>query len=130
MAHGLRTAAHIEKKLRPAYNYSEDSIVGLSMNHHPTHHTSHLLTLDQLQRIKEWHVAHRADHPLEYQLWDALLTFWIMGWVGWLPAFVFGVPWAYPLCLLAIWLPRLYVDWRVRAHRARRLRCDWLHCAR
>ena len=100
------------------------------MNHHPTHHTSHLLTLDQLQRIKEWHVAHRADHPLEYQLWDALLTFWIMGWVGWLPAFVFGVPWAYPLCLLAIWLPRLYVDWRVRAHRARRLRCDWLHCAR
>ena len=99
------------------------------MNRHQTHHPSHPLTLAQLQRIKQWHVAHKAEHPLEYQLWDAVLTLWVMGWVGWVPAFAFGAPWAYPLCLLAIWSPRLYVGWRIRAHEARRLRCDWLDCA-
>lgn len=84
------------------------------------------LTLDELQRIKQWHMAHRADHPLEYQLWDALLTLWAMGWAGWLAAFALEAPWAYPLCALAICSPRLYVGWRARAHAARRLRCDWL----
>src|SRR5579872_3440750 len=99
------------------------------MNPRLTHRSSHHLTLARLQRIKQWHVAHKADHPLEYQLWDAMLTLWIMGWVGWLPAFAFGAPWAYPLCVLGILAPRLYVGWRVRAHKAKRLRCDWLDCA-
>ena len=31
------------------------------------------MTLQELQRIKQWHVAHRADHPLEYHLWDVCL---------------------------------------------------------
>jgi hypothetical protein len=84
------------------------------------------MTLDELQRIKRWHVAHRADHPVEYHLWDAMLTLWLMGWVGWLPAFAFGAVWATPLCMLAMFAPTLYVAWRVRAHRTRRLRCDWL----
>ena len=29
------------------------------------------MTLEELQRIKQWHVDHKADHPLEYHLWDA-----------------------------------------------------------
>jgi hypothetical protein len=84
------------------------------------------MTLNELQRIKQWHVAHRGDHPLEYHLWDAMLTLWMMGWVGWLPAFAFDALWATPLCLLAMSAPTLYVAWRSRAHRAQRLRCDWL----
>ena len=44
------------------------------------------MTLEELQRIKQWHVDHKADHPLEYHLWDAVLTFWLrVGWVGFPP---------------------------------------------
>lgn len=84
------------------------------------------MTLDELQRIKQWHVAHRAEHPLEYQLWDGVLTLWLMGWVGWLPTCAFGQAWAAPLCLAGTLLPGAYVRWRERAHRARKLRCDWI----
>ncbi|MGV3569999.1 MAG: hypothetical protein ACO1PB_05320 [Ramlibacter sp.] len=84
------------------------------------------MTLEELHRIKQWHVNHRADHPLEYQVWDATLTVWLMGWVGWLPTLAFDAFWAAPLCMLAMFAPSLYVGWRLRAHRARRLRCDWL----
>ena len=54
-----------------------------------------------------------------------MLTLWLMGWVGWLPAFAFEAVWATPLCMLAMFAPTLYVTWRVKAHRMRRLRCDW-----
>ena len=84
------------------------------------------MTLDELQRIKQWHVDHRSDHPVEYHLWDAMLTLWLMGWVGWLPAFAFEAMWAAPLCMTAMFAPTLYVAWRSKAHRARRLRCDWI----
>jgi len=84
------------------------------------------MTLDELQRIKQWHVAHRQEHPLEYHLWDAMLTLWVMGWVGWLPAYAFEYFWSMPLCLLAMAAPTLYAAWRTRAHRARKVRCDWL----
>lgn len=84
------------------------------------------MKLAELQRIKQWHLAHCADHPLEYHLWDGVLTLWLAGWVGWLPAFAFAHLWGLPLCLLAIFAPSLYVSWRQRAHCAHRLRCDWL----
>jgi hypothetical protein len=84
------------------------------------------LTLAELQRIKQWHVAHRAQHPLEYHLWDAVLTVWLMGWLGWLPALALDEAWALPLCSLGILCPALYVAWRARAHAAQRVRCDWL----
>ena len=84
------------------------------------------MNLNELQRIKQWHVNHRSDHPVEYHLWDGMLTLWLMGWVGWVPAFAFDALWVMPLCMLAMAAPRLYVTWRVRAHQARRLRCDWL----
>ncbi len=84
------------------------------------------MTLNELQRIKQWHVDHRVEHPLEYHLWDLVLTLWLMGWVGWLPACVFGEAWAAPLCFAGTLLPSLYVAWRTRAHRLHQLRCDWL----
>ncbi|MDI1341407.1 hypothetical protein [Polaromonas sp.] len=88
------------------------------------------LTLLELQRIKQWHLAHKDTRPLEYQVWDAVLTLWIMGWVGWLPAFALEVPLAYPFCVLGMATPQLYVRWRARAHDRCRLRCDWLEPAR
>jgi hypothetical protein len=90
-----------------------------------THPWDHL-GLTQLQRIKRWQVDHQGAHPVEYQAWEAVLTLWVMGWMGWLPAFELEAPWAYPLCLLGILTPKLYVYWRARAHAAGRLRCDWL----
>lgn len=84
------------------------------------------LSLSELQPIKQWHVAHRADHPLEYQLWDAILIFWVMGCIGWLPVFAFSVWWGLPLCAIALFSPSAYVAWRTRAHATQRLRCDWL----
>lgn len=82
-------------------------------------------TIARLQRIKKWHLSHKEDHPLEYQIWDAMLTFWVMGWIAWVPAFALDATWACPLCVLGIWLPGLYVRLRVGAHRAMCLRCDW-----
>lgn len=87
------------------------------------------MTLDQLQSIKRWHVAHRHDHPVEYHLWDTMLTLWVMGWVGWLPTYALDTWWAMPLCALAMAAPSLYVSWRMWAHRTRRLRCDWIRAA-
>ena len=84
------------------------------------------MTLDELQRIKQWHVAHRAEHPLEYHLWDAMLTLWVIGWVGWLPAYLLQKFWSLPLCLLAISAPGLYRSWRQRAHLAQKVHCDWI----
>jgi hypothetical protein len=84
------------------------------------------MTLNELQRIKKWHVAHRADHPVEYHLWDAMLTLWVMGWVGFLPAYAFEQFWTIPLCALAVGAPSMYVTWRMKAHRKQKLRCDWL----
>ena len=87
---------------------------------------NHTLTLAALQRIKQWHLAHRSDHPLEYQVWDTVLTLWVLGWVGWLPAFALDVYLAYPLCLLGMATPQLYVSWRASAHARGRLRCERL----
>jgi hypothetical protein len=84
------------------------------------------MPLTELQRIKQWHVTHRNDHPVEYQLWDAMLTLWVIGWVGWLPAYAFDQLWAIPACVLSIAAPGLYVAWRQKAHREHRLRCDWI----
>lgn len=89
------------------------------------HHMPRHLPLAKLQRIKKWHVEHRPEHPLEYQLWDTMLILWVLGRVGWLPAFALDAPWAYPLCLAAMLAPQLYVGWRLKADAMQRLRCDW-----
>lgn len=85
------------------------------------------ISLKTLQRIKQWHVAHKVEHPLEYQLLDMVFMFWVLGWVGWLPAFALDAECLLPLCVLGIGLPNLYIGWRVAAHEHRRLRCDWLN---
>lgn len=84
------------------------------------------MNLEALQRIKQWHVAHQGDHPVEYHVWDCMLTLWLTGWVGWIPAFTFDALWAAPLLAVAMAAPALYVTWRRRAHEAQRLRCDWI----
>jgi hypothetical protein len=84
------------------------------------------MDLDALQRIKRWHLRHQNEHPVEYRAWDTMLTLWLVGWVGWIPAFAFDALWAAPLLALAMSAPSLYVHLREKAHKARRLRCDWL----
>ena len=79
-----------------------------------------------LQRIKRWLVSHQQDHPVEYHTWDIMLTLWLMGWVGWIPAFAFDALWTVPLLVLGMSAPTLYVAWRAKAHREQRLRCDWI----
>jgi len=85
------------------------------------------VTLAQFQRIKQWRETRHASNPLERRMWEAVMTLWMTGWVGWIPAFGAEAYWAFPLCLLGIFSPRLYVYLRVRAHASQRLRCDWLH---
>ncbi len=85
------------------------------------------VSLAQLQRVKNWHARHRANHPVEARIWETVMTVWVMAWIGWLPAYTFDAPWAYPLCVLGVLMPRLYIQLRLRAHSAGLLRCDWLH---
>ncbi len=82
------------------------------------------MSINELARIKRWHVAHKAQHPLEYHTWDAMLTLWLMGWVGILPAVVLN-PWILLACALCTSAPSLYVRYRVQAHHRHTLRCDW-----
>lgn len=84
------------------------------------------MKLEEMQRIKQWLVAHQREHPVEYHTWDAMLTLWLAGWVGWIPAFAFDALWAAPLLALSMSAPTMYAAWRLRAHRLHRLRCDWL----
>lgn len=84
------------------------------------------ITPAELHRVRQWTLAHRTDHPVEYQLWDAVLTLWLMGWVGWLPTLVLDLWWAPTLCLTGMLMPRLYMTWRANAHARCRVRCDWL----
>lgn len=88
------------------------------------------ITLDLLQTVKQWHVEHAADHPIELQLWDAVLASWLMGWIGWLPTWVLDAWWAAPPLLLGMMAPRLYIGWRAKAHASRRIRCDWIGLVR
>lgn len=87
------------------------------------------MTLDDLHRIKKWHVAHRHTNPVEYQIWDTMLMLWVVGWVGWVPVYACNFIWGLPLCVLGMAAPSLYVSLRLKAHRAKRLRCDWSYAA-
>jgi hypothetical protein len=82
--------------------------------------------LSELHRIQHWCKEHALDHPVEHELWDAVLTVWLMGWVGWLPTWVLDAWWAGVLCVLGMLAPSLYVGWRRHAHALNRLRCDWI----
>lgn len=88
---------------------------------------STLLGLSDLQHIRGWMSGHKTHHPVEYETWDALMTVFMLGAIGWLPALLLGaLGWALAPCGLAVAAPTLYARWRAWAHRHGRLRCDWL----
>lgn len=85
-----------------------------------------LLRLSELHCVRRWMLAHKADHPVEYHCWDAVMTLCVMGAMGWAPALILEQGWwALPLCALGFCGPTLYVYRRLRAHAQGRLRCDW-----
>jgi len=84
------------------------------------------MKLNQLVAMKAWMVAHRRGQPVEYHAWDAVLTLWLMGWMG-APAFiVLDNLWAELACVSLFFVPHAYLRLRRRLHRRQRLRCDWL----
>lgn len=84
------------------------------------------MTLQQFQDLRRWHLREGRRHPVEHSLWDAVLTLWLLGWVGAPAALLLHLGWAEAACASALFLPGAYVALRRRLHRARRLRCDWI----
>lgn len=84
------------------------------------------MTLHQMTQLKRWQVAHRAGSPIEYHTWDAVLTVWLMGWMGVPSALLLWQPEGVFLCVAAFFAPALYPRMRTRLHRRGTLRCDWL----
>lgn len=84
------------------------------------------MNLNQLVAMKNWMDAHRPGRPVEYHAWDAVLTLWLMGWMG-APAFMMlDDPWAVVACVALFFMPPAYTRLRRRLHLRQRLRCDWL----
>jgi hypothetical protein len=84
------------------------------------------VTFAQLTAMKAWMNAHRHGQPIEYHACDAVLTLWLMGWMG-APAFiVLDDPWAVLGCVALFFAPPGYLRLRRRLHERHRLRCDWL----
>ena len=83
------------------------------------------MTLQQFHSLKIWHRRH-GFHPVEKNTWDAVLTVWMMGWVGAPAGFLVDSAWAEAACLSVLFLPGLYVALRRSLHRSHRLRCDWI----
>lgn len=87
------------------------------------------MNLRRMTSLKRWHVEHRDESPIEYHAWDAMLTCWLLGWMGVPPALLLHWNWAVLLCVPLFFAPPLYVALRSRLHRLGRLRCDWLDAA-
>jgi hypothetical protein len=85
-----------------------------------------VMNVRQMSMLKRWFVDHRERSPLEYHVWDAVLTMWLMGWMGVPPALLLHWSWALALCVLLYFAPPAYVRLRRRLHASGRLRCDWL----
>ena len=86
------------------------------------------MTLTQFQDLRHWHL--RRDRPVETQLWDGVLTLWVIAWVGGPAALILQRPLIAVVCLAMLFLPQSYVALRRSLHRAKRLRCDWLGALR
>ena len=84
------------------------------------------MTLNQLQSLKVWHLRQGSSKRVEWQLWEAVLTLWLLGWTGIPAALLAGSAWMPLACMGLIGLPSAYVLLRSRLHRHGRLRCDWL----
>ena len=88
------------------------------------------MTLHQFHALRQWHLRHWREHPLEKNLWEAVLTLWLMGWVGGAVSLLLNLPWVEVGCLALLFLPSAYVAMRARLHRSARLRCDWINSLR
>jgi hypothetical protein len=88
------------------------------------------MTVAQLTAMKAWMVAHRARHPIEYHACDAVLTLWLMGWMGAPAFFMLDDPWAVLGCVALFFAPRGYLNLRRKLHERQRVRCDWLEVVR
>ena len=87
------------------------------------------MRLQQFHALKDWHQQH-GRHPVEKNTWDAVLTVWLVGWVGAPTAFMLNAGWAEAACLGVLFLPSAYVTLRRWLHRSGRLRCDWIGALR
>lgn len=84
------------------------------------------MSFSELATMKAWMVAHKRCQPIEYHACDAVLTLWLMGWMG-APAFMLlDEPWAVLACVGLFFAPAGYVRLRRHLHARQRLRCDWL----
>ena len=88
------------------------------------------MTLDQLHDLKIWYGRHGRRRPIEKNVWDAVLTLWLMGWMGLPIAWVLHRPFTAASSVALTFLPNAYVALRKWLHRAHRLRCDWLTALR
>jgi hypothetical protein len=84
------------------------------------------MQLRELEAIRHNMLRLKHSHPVEYHLWDAILTVWLMAWVGNLGIIVLELWELATLAVPATLLPSCYLRWRRRAHTKRQLRCDWL----
>jgi len=84
------------------------------------------MTVHQLSVLKQWHVSHRREQPIEFQAWDAVLTLWLMGWLGVPAELILWQLYGLIACTALLLTPGVYVTLRRRLHAQGRLRCDWL----
>jgi hypothetical protein len=88
------------------------------------------MTLEQFHDLRLWHLRHMREQPLEKHIWDMVLTFWLVGWVGAPTALITQAVWAVGICASLLFLPGAYVRLRRRLHRTHVLRCDWIGALR
>jgi hypothetical protein len=86
------------------------------------------VTLEQFHAIRHWHQGHFC--PIEKQVWDAVVTLWVSGWMAIPVVFLIGRPLLAGAGIVAWFLPGAYVVVRRRLHRAAWLRCDWITAVR
>ena len=84
------------------------------------------MTLHQLSVLKQWHVRHRREHPVEFHTWDAVLTLWLMGWLGVPAELILWQLYGLIACTGLLLAPGVSVSLRRRLHAQGRVRCDWL----
>ena len=88
------------------------------------------MTLQQYHSLKVWHRRHWRNHPVEKNLWEAILTLWVTGGVGLPVALLVDSPWSTAASLVVLFLPGRYVALRTRLHQSGRMRCDWITALR
>lgn len=87
------------------------------------------MTLQQLTTVKRWHETHPRERSVEQQVWELVVTCWMLGWMGVPAAVVLSPVLGVVVCVGLYFSPTLYVRLRARLHRQGVLRCDWLASA-